>query len=85
MPIMSGRVVLKIMDKDDVGKDEIVGSIVFNINDFIDTELDGQIFWKNIYGAHVSASSGSNTSQMNENPEIASSWKGRLLIQISAE
>ena len=59
--------------------DEVVGSIVFNINDFIDTELDGQIFWKNIYGAHPHVS-GANTDRMNENPEIASAWKGRLLI-----
>ena len=50
---MSGRLVLKVMDKDKTS-DEIVGSIVLNINDFIDTELDGLLFWKNIYGAHLS-------------------------------
>jgi hypothetical protein len=83
MPIMSGRVVLKVMDEDMGSSDEAVGSIVLNINDFIDTELDGKIFWKNIYGA-PGGFTGKNTDSMNENPEIASTWKGRILIQITA-
>ena len=29
--------------------------------------------------------SGTNATQMNENPEIASLWKGRILIQLLAE
>ena len=29
--------------------------------------------------------SGANATQMNENPEIASLWKGRILIQLLAE
>lgn len=40
--------------------------------------------WKNIYGAPVDVS-GSTATQMNENPEIASLWKGRILMQVLAE
>jgi hypothetical protein len=61
---MSGRIVMKVMDEDPTVH-EIVGSLVFNINDFVgSSERNGQIFWKNIYGAHVGYR-GSNTDQMN--------------------
>ena len=40
--------------------------------------------WKNIYGAPVDVS-GTTAKQMNENPEVASLWKGRILIQVTAE
>ena len=62
MPIMSGRVILKIMDED-INLHEIVGSIRLDINDFIGEdgkECKSPVFWKNIYGAHVGYS-GSNT------------------------
>jgi hypothetical protein len=77
---MSGRIVLKVMDEDIGKKDEVVGSLVFNITDFIgESERNGMMFWKNIYGAHIGYS-GANTDQMNENPEVASAWKGRVLV-----
>ena len=40
--------------------------------------------WKNIYGAPVDVS-GANARNMNENPEMGSLWKGRILIQVLAE
>ena len=40
--------------------------------------------WKNIYGAPVDVM-GTTAKQMNENPEVASLWKGRILIQVTAE
>jgi hypothetical protein len=51
---MSARVVMKIMDKDLVGKDEVVGSILFDLKDCIDDpkirgksrkNLNGKMFW----------------------------------------
>lgn len=39
----------------------------------------GILTWKNLYGAPV-GKSGANTNLMNENPEMASTWKGRLLM-----
>jgi len=43
--------------------------------------------WKNIYGSPISTSiiNGQNKTHkklMDENPELASSWKGRILMQI---
>ena len=84
MPIMSSRCVLKIFDQDKT-KDEIVGSILINFNEYIgDSELNGKFMWRNIYGSPLKCS-GSNTDMMNANPEVASNWKGRVLMQIITE
>jgi hypothetical protein len=83
---MTGRVVLKLFDQDKA-VDEVVGSILLNIKDFIESgphSHNGKFMWKNIYGAPVGCS-GSNTDMMNANPEMASTWKGRVLIQVCAE
>ena len=41
-------------------------------------------FWKNIYGAPLDKS-GENTNLMNSNPDLGSTWKGRILMQVVAE
>lgn len=83
---MSSRLVMKLYDEDKI-KDEIVGSIIFNLKDFID-QKNGQpssnFFWKNIYGSPLDVS-GENTNLMNNNPDLASTWKGRVLMQVVAE
>ena len=63
--------------------DEIVGSIVLQAKNIIGPK-NGIYMWKNIYGAPADVS-GANAKNMNENPEIASLWKGRILIQVLAE
>lgn len=78
MPLMSGRVVVKLYDKDNI-TDEVVGSILFNLKDCMNEESNGQFFWKNVYGAPLNRK-GDNTDLMNENPEAASTWKGRCLV-----
>jgi hypothetical protein len=82
LPIMSGRLVMKLYDQDQLS-DEIVGSIIFNLKECV-TYRDGVFFWKNIYGAPL-GKSGSNTDKMNSNPDLGSTWKGRILMQITAE
>ena len=80
---MSSRCVLKIFDLDKT-KDELVGSILLNLKDYIDSDMNGKIRWRNIYGSPLKCS-GTNTDMMDANPEIASNWKGRVLMQIVAE
>ncbi len=63
-------------------KDEVVGSILFNLKECIGP-LNGKFFWKNIYGAPLDKS-GENTELMNSNPEGASTWKGRILMKVEA-
>ncbi len=46
--------------------------------------FNGKFDWKNIYGSPLNCS-GQNTVKMNLNPEIASFWKGRILMQVLCE
>lgn len=82
--MMSSRIVMKLMDKNDLLKDVAVGSLLFNLKDCIDPTKNGVFFWKNVYGAPVGRS-GSNCDMMNNNPEIASTWKGRVLMKVTAK
>jgi len=77
LPIMSSRVVMKLFDEDKIS-DEIVGSLLFNLKDCIGNR-NGKFFWKNVYGSPLGCS-GDNTNNMNANPELGSTWKGRILI-----
>ena len=44
---------------------------------------NGRFFWKNVYGAPMDKSN-TAAENMNENPEMGSLWKGRILMQIFA-
>jgi hypothetical protein len=81
LPIMSSRIVMKLYDEDTI-KDEIVGSMLFNLKEVIGKK-NGKYFWKNIYGSPLGRM-GSNVDNMNNNPECASTWKGRILFQVEA-
>jgi len=82
LPIMSSRIVMKLFDEDKIS-DEIVGSLLFNLKECIGKKK-GTYFWKNIYGAPLNYS-GDNANKMNETPEVASCWKGRILMGVDAE
>lgn len=77
-PVASNRLVFKLYDYDSAGSDELVGSMIFSIKDIV--MVGSSTFrWLNLYGAPVGYS-GANTDKMNNNPEFASTWKGRLLV-----
>lgn len=78
-PVVASRIILKVYDHDTADSDDLVGSIICNFKE-INGKRNGQILWKNIYGAPVGVS-GKNTNLMNKNPELASTWKGRVLLQ----
>jgi hypothetical protein len=82
IPIMGGRMVFKVWDEDTLS-DDVVGAIVLNSKDIIG-DKNGKYFWKNVYGAPLAAS-GDMADSMNENPELGSLWKGRILMQVLAE
>ena len=79
---MGGRLIFKVFDEDTVC-DEIVGSIVLHAKNIMGPK-NGIFMWKNVYGAPVDFTN-STAKSMNENPEIASLWKGRILMQVLAE
>ena len=41
---------IQVMDKDDL-KDEVIGSLLFDIQDMVDGKYKNKFFWKNIYGS----------------------------------
>ena len=83
MPMASDRITMKLYDYDKVS-DEIVGSMVFRMKNYIERGQSGNFFWENIYGSPLGVM-GDVTDRMNLNPEIASFWKGRILMQVTAE
>ena len=82
IPVLGGRLIFKVYDEDTV-LDELIGSIHIEVKDIIG-EKNGKFDWKNIYGAPMGVS-GKNSDRMNANPEVASFWKGRILMQCIAE
>jgi hypothetical protein len=70
--------VFKLYDYDSAGSDELVGSMIFSIKDIVTAGVS-TFRWVNLYGA-PNGYSGDNSTKMNNNPEFASSWKGRLLL-----
>ena len=85
-PLVSSRLVMSVYDSD-VTTDEIVGSMSFQIHEIIKLSKKIKSFpflWKNIYGSHLGVS-GKHTDEMNAIPEIASCFKGRILMQIAVE
>lgn len=74
---------MKIYDYDKGKNDEIVGSMNYSLKELITSSQaageDGRIQWYNIFGSPLGCS-GENTDRMNDYPELASTWKGRILM-----
>ena len=86
MPIMSGKLILNVMDLDKV-KDEQAGALIFDYKDLISREQKS-FFWANIYGApggeevKLFDSTEDVSDEMNKDPTKATKWKGRILIGV---
>lgn len=81
VPIMGGRHIFKVFDED-LMLDEVVGSIHLEAKDVMG-DMNGKYFWKNVYGSPQDVS-GKFVNLMNNNPEMGSLWKGRILMQVVA-
>lgn len=57
--------------------------MIFSVKDIVSC-TEPTFNWINIYGAPL-GHSGENTDKMNHHPEMASKWKGRILVQYYAE
>ena len=81
-PIMKETLIFKVYDEDLVN-DEIIGALEFPIKEFIDGKYNNRLFWVNLHGAPMDVS-GKFTDYMNENPKLASFWRGRILVQVES-
>jgi len=73
---------MTIWDYDKVGSDDIIGTIRLHWKDIMDKKYEDYC-WMNIYGAPLKVS-GDYTDDMNEEPRIASNWRGRILCSLAA-
>lgn len=83
-PLASDRLLLQLHDEDKLTS-EIVGSMYFSLKKLI-SEGDvpgGKYFWQNLYGAPIGYS-GTVCDMMNDQPELGSQWKGRIMMHIEA-
>ena len=67
------RLVITCKDYDAVVKDDIAGSMVFDINKLLElgAKEGGMMYWQNLLGAPLDVT-GPHTDLMNNNPEFAS-------------
>ena len=86
MPLLNERIVLKVYDQDKTCSN-LFGSMLFNKTKIMELQEmhsisgEAQCFWSHIYGASLSAS-GEQAEIANSNEELASTWNGRVLMQV---
>ena len=69
------------MDHDTIGSDEVGGTLMLKTKEIIEDVhgTNGKFVWHNIYGAPLGHST-KEAKLMNDDPEVASDWKGRVLL-----
>ena len=87
LPVSAPEIAVRLMDEDDIGSDEMAATMLFKTKDIVDNvgNMNGKFFWKNLYGSPMNQKNSAEKRAMNENPNVASHWKGRVLCQILAE
>jgi len=85
LPLASDRLVLDLWDQDKASLEK-VGSMFFSLKELLakGAPEGGYFYWQNIYGAPVDRG-GPVATMMNNNPECASAWKGRILMHIDSK
>ena len=83
IPTVNDKITCKILDKDDVKSNEMIGSFSFSIQDIINQKYNFP-FWNNVYGT-VGTADEKTALIMNTYPELGSEWTGRIQMFITAE
>ena len=79
-PCISDYVEIFVWDRDLTSEDDLVGSLRFKWKD-VKLESESQAKWSNIYGAPHNIES-ETAKQMNLDNELASHWRGRILMRL---
>lgn len=83
-PVSSDKLRIKIKDKDDGRNDDVLGSIILSYKDIVkNCSGPGKLLWKNIYGSPLGLVHGPVKGYMNNNPDQATLWKGRVLMHMA--
>ena len=84
MPTKDDKIKLQVWDQD-VTMDSQVCSLSLSVKSIMKyTREESMVKWINLYGAPLDYM-GSNVDKMNKNPEDASLWKGRILVEYFSE
>ena len=78
-PMKNGHVVKQLNYDDDQAR----AAMPAEDYDIARNLKNGRFFWKNVYGAPKDKTNKA-AENMNENPELGSTWKGRILMQVFA-
>ena len=78
-PAVSQKICMVVKDQDEVGSDDIVGSIELKIDDIYAGHYD-ELQYLNVYGSPINKKGGVY-DEMNYNAEIGSKWNGRILMK----
>ena len=79
LPNVSSKLVISMMD-DDPLRNEAAGCLVFEFKKIEHGEFSNY-FWRNLYGAPAGCDN-AHAKTMNNVPEAASAWHGRILLKI---
>lgn len=86
IPVLEPTINLKLMDYDVAGENETAGTVQLKTKDLLEKEHNHGLFsWKNFYGSPLNQSASEHKTCMNAHPDLASNWKGRVLIQTVIE
>ena len=85
VPVLTDRLVLNFYDKGTIS-DNLIGSLVLSVKKLIDlgTKEGGYTIWESIYGCQENFLDSYAAQEMNENPEMASNWRGQVLMNFVA-
>ena len=83
LPCVTGRLIVRLEDWDSTSSNDLIGTVTFRWVD-IEAGMYSNYFWANIYGAPLETS-GENTDFMNRHPNLASYWRGRILLRVQVE
>ena len=84
-PVVADRLVIDVFDYNTVASDSHIGSLILSIKKLLadGSQPGGFYTWCSLYGSPAD-NSGAEADAMNENPDIASDWKGMVLMHIEA-
>lgn len=83
---MADRLVIDTYDHNDLAFHSHIGSLILQVKKLLkDGSVPGGFFtWCSLYGSPAD-NSGVEADAMNKNPDIASKYKGMVLLHIQAE
>lgn len=84
-PVLADRLVIEIFDHNTF-QDQQIGSLILSAKKLLaeGSKEGGFYTWVSLFGSPAD-NTGDEADKMNSNPEIASDWKGMVLLHIAAE